>query len=74
MEKIRKNFNSQVKDILNTKYLNTKLIYAFSLVNDETTNTPETINAGKMVGKLYIQLNNSAEYTIINFQIVSCEL
>jgi len=66
----RNHFNLTVQDTINKKYINNKLIREFTIVNDETTNLPEYIDKNMMCGKIYIQIDNTMEYVVIDFKII----
>ena len=45
-------------------------LYAFRVVMDESNNTPELIDRNIMVGQLYLQPTKTAEFIIIDFNIL----
>lgn len=57
-----------------TPYLDTvksrQGLYAFRVVMDETNNTPDVIDRNIMYGQIYLQPAKSAEYIILDFNIL----
>ena len=45
-------------------------LYAFKVVMDETNNTPDVIDRNQMVGQLFLQPTRTAEFIIIDFNIL----
>ena len=45
-------------------------LYAFKVVMDESNNTPDVIDRNQMVGQLYLQPAKTAEFIIIDFNIL----
>jgi hypothetical protein len=45
-------------------------LYAFKVVMDETNNTPDVIDRNQMVGAIYLQPTKTAEFIIIDFNIL----
>ena len=45
-------------------------LYAFKVVMDETNNTPDVIDRNQMVGQLFLQPTKTAEFIIIDFNIL----
>lgn len=45
-------------------------LYAFKVVMDETNNTPDVIDRNQMVGQIYLQPAKTAEFIIIDFNIL----
>ena len=45
-------------------------LYAFKVVMDETNNTPEVIDRNEMVGAIYLQPTKTAEFIILDFNIL----
>jgi len=45
-------------------------LYAFRVVMDETNNTPDVIDRNKMTGAIYLQPTKTAEFIIIDFNIL----
>ena len=45
-------------------------LFAFKVVMDETNNTPDVIDRNQMVGQLFLQPTRTAEFIIIDFNIL----
>ena len=45
-------------------------LYAFKVVMDETNNTPDVIDRNQMVGQIFLQPTKTAEFIIIDFNIL----
>ena len=45
-------------------------LYAFRVVMDETNNTPDVIDRNQMVGQIFLQPTKTAEFIIIDFNIL----
>ena len=45
-------------------------LYAYRVVMDETNNTPEVIDRNEMYGQIYIQPAKSAEFIVLDFNIL----
>lgn len=45
-------------------------LYAFKVVMDETINTPAVIDRNELVGQVYLQPTRTAEFVILNFNIL----
>ena len=45
-------------------------LYAFKVVMDESNNTPDVIDRNQMVGQLFLQPTRTAEFIIIDFNIL----
>jgi len=45
-------------------------LYAFKVVMDETNNTPDVIDRNQMVGQLFLQPTRTAEFIIIDFNVL----
>jgi hypothetical protein len=45
-------------------------LYAFKVVMDETNNTPDVIDRNQLVGQIYIQPTKTAEFIILNFNVL----
>jgi len=45
-------------------------LYAFKVVMDETNNTADVIDRNQLVGQIYIQPTKTAEFIILNFNIL----
>lgn len=65
----RNNFLNQVNPYL--QYVQQKQgLYAFRVVMDETNNTPDVIDRNQLVGQIYLQPTKTAEYVLIDFNIL----
>ena len=65
----RQNFLTQVNPYLESVQQRQGL-YAFKVVMDETNNTPDVIDRNQMVGQLFLQPTKTAEFIIIDFNIL----
>ena len=45
-------------------------LYAFKVVMDETTNTPDVIDRNEMRGQIFLQPAKTAEFIIVDFNIL----
>jgi hypothetical protein len=45
-------------------------LYAYKVVMDESNNTPDVIDRNQLVGQIYIQPTKTAEFVILNFNIL----
>jgi phage tail sheath protein FI len=45
-------------------------LYAFRVVMDETNNTPDVIDRNQLVGQIYLQPTRTAEFIILDFNIL----
>ena len=45
-------------------------LYAFKVVMDESNNTPDEIDRNRLVGGIYLQPTRTAEYIILDFNIL----
>ena len=45
-------------------------LYAFKVVMDESNNTPDVIDRNEMVGQLFLQPTRTAEFIIIDFNVL----
>ena len=45
-------------------------VYAFKVVMDSSNNTPDVIDRNQLVGQIYIQPAKSAEFVILDFNIL----
>lgn len=45
-------------------------LYAFRVVMDDTNNTPDVIDRNQLVGQIYLQPTKTAEYIILDFNIL----
>jgi hypothetical protein len=65
----RNNFLNQVNPYL--QYVQQKQgLYAFRVVMDETNNTPDVIDRNQLVGAIYLQPTKTAEYILLDFNIL----
>jgi hypothetical protein len=65
----RNRFLSQVNPYLES-VVQRQGLYAFKVVMDETNNTPDVIDRNQLVGTIYIQPTKTAEFIILNFNIL----
>ena len=65
----RVNFVSQINPYLASIQQRNGL-YNFSVVMDETNNTPTVIDNNQMVGAIYLQPTKTAEFILLNFNIL----
>jgi hypothetical protein len=65
----RNRFLSQVNPYLDS-VVQRQGLYAFKVVMDETNNTPDVVDRNQLVGQIYIQPTKTAEYIILNFNIL----
>ena len=65
----RNNFLSQVNPYLESVQQRQGL-YAFRVVMDETNNTPDVIDRNEMVGQIYLQPTKTAEFIILDFNVL----
>jgi hypothetical protein len=45
-------------------------LFAFRVVMDETNNTPDVIDRNEMVGQIYLQPTKTAEFIILDFNVL----
>jgi hypothetical protein len=45
-------------------------LFAYKVVMDETNNTPDVIDRNQLVGQIYIQPTKTAEFIILNFNVL----
>ena len=45
-------------------------LYAFKVIMDETNNTPDVIDRNQLVGKIYLQPTRTAEFILLDFNIL----
>jgi phage tail sheath protein FI len=65
----RNNFLNQVNPYL--QYVQQKQgLYAFRVIMDDTNNTPDVIDRNQLVGQIYLQPTKTAEYILIDFNIL----
>ena len=65
----RNHLNSTIRDMMDRKYISPRLVYNYNLINDETTNSPSSIDRNIMYGQMWIQVSPTIEYVIIDFVI-----
>lgn len=65
----RNRFLSQVTPYLESVQQRQGL-YAFKVVMDETNNTPDVIDRNQLVGQLYLQPTRTAEFILLDFNIL----
>ena len=65
----RNNFLSQVNPYLESVQQRQGL-YAFKVVMNETNNTPDVIDRNELVGAIYLQPTKTAEFIILDFNVL----
>ena len=65
----RNRFLSQVTPYLESVQQRQGL-YAFKIIMDETNNTPDVIDRNQLVGQLYLQPTRTAEFILLDFNIL----
>ena len=65
----RNRFLSQVNPYLES-VVQRQGLYAYKVVMDESNNTPDVIDRNQLVGQIYIQPTKTAEFIILNFNIL----
>jgi len=65
----RNRFLSQVNPYLSS-VVQRQGLYAFKVVMDDTNNTPDVVDRNQLVGQIYIQPTKTAEFIILNFNIL----
>jgi hypothetical protein len=65
----RNRFLSQVNPYLSS-VVQRQGLYAYKVVMDETNNTPDVVDRNQLVGQIYIQPTKTAEFIILNFNIL----
>ena len=65
----RNRFLSQVNPYLES-VVQRQGLYAFKVVMDDTNNTPDVIDRNQLIGTIYIQPTKTAEFIILNFNIL----
>ena len=45
-------------------------MYAFKVVMDDSNNTPDVIDRNQLVGAIYLQPTKTAEFIILDFNVV----
>jgi len=65
----RNRFLSQVNPYMES-IVQRQGLYTYKVVMDETNNTPDVIDRNQLVGQIYIQPTKTAEFIILNFNIL----
>ena len=65
----RNRFLSQVNPYLSS-VVQRQGLYAYKVVMDESNNTPDVVDRNQLVGQIYIQPTKTAEFIILNFNIL----
>ena len=65
----RNRFLSQVNPYLES-VVSRQGLYAYKVVMDDTNNTPDVVDRNQLVGQIYIQPTKTAEFIILNFNIL----
>ena len=65
----RNRFLSQVNPYLSS-VVQRQGLYAFKVVMDDTNNTPDVVDRNQLVGQIYIQPTKTAEFIILNFNVL----
>jgi phage tail sheath protein FI len=65
----RNSFLSKVNPYLES-VVSRQGLYAFKVIMDETNNTADVVDRNQLVGQIYIQPTKTAEYIILNFNIL----
>ena len=65
----RNRFLAQVNPYLSS-VVQRQGLYAYKVVMDDTNNTPDVIDRNQLVGQIYIQPTKTAEFVILNFNIL----
>ena len=65
----RNRFLAQVNPYLDS-VVQRQGLYAYKVVMDETNNTPDVIDRNQLVGQIYIQPTKTAEFIILNFNVL----
>jgi len=65
----RNRFLSQVNPYLDS-VVQRQGLYAYKVVMDDTNNTPDVIDRNQLVGQIYIQPTKTAEFIILNFNVL----
>ena len=65
----RNNFLSQVNPYLESVQQRQGL-YAFKVVMDDSNNTPDVVDRNEMVGQIYLQPTKTAEFIILDFNVL----
>jgi hypothetical protein len=62
-------FLSQVNPYLSS-VVSRQGLYAYKVIMDESNNTPDVVDRNQLVGQIYIQPTKTAEFIILNFNIL----
>ena len=65
----RNNFLAQVNPFLESVQQRQGL-FAFKVVMDDTNNTPDVIDRNQLVGQIFIQPTRTAEFILLDFNIL----
>jgi hypothetical protein len=65
----RNRFLSQVNPYLDS-VVQRQGLYAYKVVMDDSNNTPDVIDRNQLVGQIYIQPTKTAEFIILNFNVL----
>ena len=65
----RNRFLAQVNPYLSS-VVQRQGLYAYKVIMDATNNTPDVIDRNQLVGQIYIQPTKTAEFVILNFNIL----
>jgi hypothetical protein len=65
----RNRFLAQVNPFLES-VVQRQGLYAYKVVMDDTNNTPDVIDRNQLVGQIYIQPTKTAEFIILNFNVL----
>lgn len=65
----RNRFLSQVNPYLES-VVQRQGLYAYKVVMDDSNNTPDVVDRNQLVGQIYIQPTKTAEFIILNFNIL----
>jgi len=65
----RNRFLSQVNPYLES-VVSRQGLYAYKVIMDDSNNTPDVVDRNQLVGQIYIQPTKTAEFIILNFNIL----
>jgi phage tail sheath protein FI len=65
----RNRFLSQVNPYMES-VVQRQGLYAYKVVMDDSNNTPDVIDRNQLVGQIYIQPTKTAEFIILNFNVL----
>ena len=65
----RNRFLSQVNPYLSS-VVQRQGLYAYKVVMDDSNNTPDVVDRNQLVGQIYIQPTKTAEFIILNFNVL----